>query len=379
MTDLNRLRVSLTKHGAHKLATLLPRYGSSEILDHLWGDLDGVNIDAAQARKNLSVQGNLVHNVWDKAVLLDRDDASAEAVAALVLIGIIFSHRDLITAMAESTDANAPFTGTIIRGQHLKGKAYTNFAHTLTELGYATGDSEQDVRYNVQSLFAIKGLNILAVELLGMKLRSAGWDESNSVIDELLAHNFHRVFSVNAPQFKSWLLTGNLVDAFEEGGDLSFFERASDKPAKSGFVFTSGHNLRKTGTVGVAQPKQGTTAELLHNAMQNKLYRSLVAKHGEAFVGTEIATGADTFIDLVLKTKDSFVFYEIKTADTVKACIRQAIPQLLEYAYWDGAVHPSLRLIIVGPASATREASLYLLLLKETFGIPLEYEHLSIR
>ncbi|HWX02414.1 hypothetical protein [Collimonas sp.] len=373
MTDLNLLRVSLTKHGAHKLATLFEHYDSSNVLNHLWGSHHDVKIELAQAKKNLSARGNIVPQVWDEARA-----RGSETVQALVLIGIIFSHRELISAMAESTDEMVPFSGIISRGNQLDGKAFTNFAHTLEQLGYTTEHSVNHVRYDLGRLFKIEGLNELAIKLLVLKLKAAAWDEKKSPIEELVSHDFHKVFSISAVQFEQWLLSGTVNGTDVSNADLSFFEQASDAPENVGFNFKSGHNVRKTGKIPVAGTKPGSTADLIHNKMQNKLFEVLVKKYGPDYVGTEVPTGADTAIDVVVKTPEFCWFYEIKTADTVKACIRQALPQLLEYAYWHGKTDLVSRLIIIGPAQMTKEAGKYLTLLRDTFGLPVSYEFMAL-
>ena len=243
--------------------------------------------------------------MWDKVCSLGQD-----AINALILIGIIFSHHDLIRAMKRSTDATRPFRGTIVRDVHLRDKSYTNFAHTLEELGYSTEHTDQRVSYDLRPIFGIKRLNLLVVELLELKLKAARWNRSNTVIDELLSHNFHEVFSISEEQFKNWLLWGTLtVPVLEDvltGDDQHFFETGTDLPGDGkGFLFSSGHNPKKIGKVRISLgKKKHTTAELLHNKMQNMLYLQLADEYGEANVGTEVATGADTFIDVVLRVSE---------------------------------------------------------------------------
>jgi hypothetical protein len=108
--------------------------------------------------------------------------------------------------------------------------------------------------------------------------------------------------------------------------------------------------------------------------MQNSLFAKLEAEHGKGCVGAEVSTGAGTAIDIVVKTAKFCWFYEIKTAMTVKACIRQATPQLLEYAYWHGTADRADRLIIVGPRPITKQAKKYLDFLRDTFKLELYYE-----
>ncbi|MCX5950230.1 MAG: hypothetical protein NT158_03440 [Cyanobacteria bacterium] len=55
------------------------------------------------------------------------------------------------------------------------------------------------------------------------------------------------------------------------------------------------------------------------------LYKFLVQRHGAAAVGTEIPSGVGTQLDVVLKTGDTFSFYEIKTAQSARACVREAL------------------------------------------------------
>lgn len=373
MTNFNLLDVSLTKHGAHKIAILLEKYNADDIQAHFSGSIPRVNIDSAQARGNLSVQEDgVVPAVWNEVRNLGVD-----AIRGLVLIAIIFSHRDLIQAMRESTTFT--FRGKIDRDTHLGGKAYTNFAHTLDELGFSAGPHPATyVEYDLEPLFEIDGLNTFALELLALKLKAANWSGTNGLIDEMVRLDFHEVFSITKERFRNWLTAGSLVDG---GGDLPeddllFFAAASDTPEQGNFAFTSGHRPRKTGKVRITAKSKDSTAELLHNAMQTKLYDLLVSKYGEKNVGTEVPTGSGTYIDVVAYEARTR-FYEIKTADTVKGCIRQALPQLLEYAYWNEQVD-SVWLVIVGPCPITREAEMYLAKLREKFGLPIEYEHLAM-
>src|SRR5690606_36532617 len=139
------------------------------------------------------------------------------------------------------------------------------------------------------------------------------------------------------------------------------------------FKFVPGHNPKKTGRIRISAGKGDKQAELLHNEIQSQLFDYLVANYGHENVGTELDTGRGTAIDVVVKKGEAFRYYEIKTADTVKACIRQAIPQLLEYAYWNGDANAVEKLIIVSPHPITEEAEVYLSFLREQFGLPIRY------
>jgi len=49
-TVLKKLIVSLTKHGAHKIAFLLQKFDKDDILNHLKGDYMDIHIDSAQTK-----------------------------------------------------------------------------------------------------------------------------------------------------------------------------------------------------------------------------------------------------------------------------------------------------------------------------------------
>lgn len=374
MTDLRRLSVSLTKHGAHKIASLLKQYPASEVLQHLEGSVPGINIERAQAKKNLSAgPDNLVPAVWTEAKKLGNN-----AIDALTLIAIIFSHYKLIAAMASSS--SGPFTGKIVRNIQLKEKEFTNFSHILDQLGYGKETDENFVEYNLESLFKIDGLNIIARKIIEIKLSTASWDRKNSVIDEAIAQQFHRALSISEEQLKSWLSNGSLTpieNAILPEEDEAFFTSASDTTTAKPFTFAPGHNKKAIGTVEIKAPTDKTTAKLLHNLIQNKLYTYLKNQHGENQVGTEVSTGDGTSIDAVLKSKSEYWFYEIKTATSVKASIRQAIPQLLEYAYWPSEERAS-RLIIVSHLPASKISEQYLEMLRNKFGIPIYYQQFCL-
>jgi hypothetical protein len=195
MTDLARLKVSLTKHNAHKVARLLKDYPASQVFSRL----DEVRAEAAQARKNLSVlPGDALPPVWSKAQALGPD-----AIDALVLIALVFSHHDLITAMSNASGRRG-FAGKIERGRQLVGKAYTNFVRVIDQLGYSTKLEYEGVSFNLRGMFVIPGLGPVAGELLELKLLEAKWNKSNSLPQEATSLGFNNVFGVTASQLRQW-------------------------------------------------------------------------------------------------------------------------------------------------------------------------------
>ena len=113
-----------------------------------------------------------------------------------------------------------------------------------------------------------------------------------------------------------------------------------------------------------------------HNEIQEKLYQQLCEKYGESNVGTEIETGYSTSIDAVVRIKDEQWFYEIKTASSAKACIREGLSQILEYAYWSGKPQAQ-RLIVVSTNPETSGTKRYIEFLRCNFKLPIYYEQIS--
>jgi hypothetical protein len=297
-------------------------------------------------------------------------------------MAIILSHHQIIDAVKSST-ARFRFAGTIKRGHILDGKAYTNFAHIIEELGYSTEHSADHVRYDFHKLFQIKGLHTLFEKILRLKLVAAGWEEGNSIIEESTNLGLHRVFSLSKTQFGSWLVTGSLFPEEQRPAgieDPEFFSEADDDDQPAGkFEFQPGHNTKKTGVVVAGTSSKPQTATLLHNDIQNQMYESLVAQYGKLCVGTEVPTGDGTAIDIVVKTNKFCWFYEIKTGTSVRGCIRQAIPQLLEYAYWQADVSRADKLIIVSLMKLTPQAAAYLNFLRQQFKLNVYYEQFQIK
>jgi hypothetical protein len=370
MTDLTKLKVSLTKHNAHKLAALINKYDADQILSRL----DEVHAEKAQARKNLSVQsGDIVPEVWQKARILGED-----AVDALLLVGIIFSHHALINAMKHA-DSRYSFTGRIERGKDLVGKEYSNFARIFDQLGYAVSPDRTGFTFDLRHMFEIIGLGPLVRDLLQLKVISAHWDRSNTLLEEISALEFHLVFGISEAELREWLSSNVLPSAVLPvllPKDQEFFQSEVEENPLKPFVFTPGHEKREVVPVSrTASPK--TKANRLHNDLQNRIYRHLCETLGEENVGTENDTGTGTCIDVVSKGDGSVTFYEIKTSPSVRTNIRQAIPQLLEYAFWPEEKRAN-HLVIVSHLPITKVAAAYLNNLRKLFGIPISYQQFSM-
>jgi len=111
-----------------------------------------------------------------------------------------------------------------------------------------------------------------------------------------------------------------------------------------------------------------------HALMQKKLLAEL--KH--EFPGANIVAEQD-YVDVSVRTKNELLLFEIKSDLEPRVVIRQALGQILEYAF-----HPQraqklpVRLIIVGRCSLSPVEQRYLDLLRREFMLPLEYRVIRV-
>jgi hypothetical protein len=114
---------------------------------------------------------------------------------------------------------------------------------------------------------------------------------------------------------------------------------------------------------------------LRHREIQRRLKEQITAEGAASFV-LEAPIG-DRAIDGVARHGDELWFYEVKTAATVRGCLREAIGQLLEYSLWPGATRPH-RLIVVGEPALDQLAQAYIDALNESFPVPIFYRQLAL-
>jgi uncharacterized protein YbdZ (MbtH family) len=142
------------------------------------------------------------------------------------------------------------------------------------------------------------------------------------------------------------------------------------------FDFHPGNSKKKREATGSAT-ERALSITLRHNELQEDLYNQLCDELGADNVGTEISSGTGGRIDIVSRDTGNFTFYEIKVGRSIRAIIREAIGQLLEYSLWPGASRPA-GLVIVGEPPLDEAARTYLRALNDASPIPLSYRQVSI-
>ena len=97
------------------------------------------------------------------------------------------------------------------------------------------------------------------------------------------------------------------------------------------FDFSPGNKARVV-DITINRTAQTIEKKHQHNILQAALYRHLDSIHTDDVSG-EQKTVDGTCIDIAVREGDALTYYEIKTALSARECIRQALGQLLEYAY----------------------------------------------
>lgn len=146
---------------------------------------------------------------------------------------------------------------------------------------------------------------------------------------------------------------------------------------EQGFVFRSGKKSDMLKTKA-SYAQQELDIELRHNFLQDLLERQLKRQYGTDNVCHEVPSGLGcNRIDLVVRSSQEYWFYDIKTFSSPRACIREAIGQLLEYAFWPGC-QEACRLIVVGESAPDDDVLEYCRRLKNHFSLPVEYQQIVL-
>ncbi len=358
--NLERLKVSLTKHGAHKIAFVIENFDKEEILENLHGNFRDITIDPSQARNILSVnRSGDVPELWGQIKNYGRQD-----IFDLVFIANIFSHYKLVLTMIHAIKNKC----IVNRGDVIDGKAFTNFAHTIEQFGYSIDHTSDYISFDISRIYHKYYLIPFIRQVLKLKLTDAGWDKTNSIVEESITLDLHEVFGLSTQEFEAWL------NETLEISDSNLKKVKAIRNFKSGLKFSSGHNSKFEGDVNVKSSIKHTSS-LVHNQIQNKVYKLLVEKYPDDEIGTEIPTNSGS-IDIVRKNSKQYFFYEIKTSNNIKTNIRQALSQLLEYAYWNNIMNVE-KIVIIAPSMMNNESKAYLDLLRNRFNIPIYYQRYS--
>lgn len=249
----------------------------------------------------------------------------------------------------------------LFRRNSVGDKVYTNLRFTFRGLGFIKEEKKDSFIYDFSSIFSIANINRSLEKMFLLKLKYAGMKNNSEFVDTLIKFSFNLVFGLKSSEFIEWLFDDAII--FNEVLEQSKSIGVEDK-----LLFESGHISRNELSKQFSLKSKVIKTTFLHNKIQNELYKVLSTKYGQENVGTEQPVGKKR-IDVVLKNNDNYIYYEIKTTLDDVQSIRQALPQLMEYAYFPNH-NRAKKLIIVSPAKVSKNTKLYIKKLRDDFNIP---------
>lgn len=164
---------------------------------------------------------------------------------------------------------------------------------------------------------------------------------------------------------------------FAEGKETETFPSPVPESERGKFVWSSGKKPRAA-RASYEQEAKYVEKDLRQNALQGALFDHLEEIYGESNVKEELHTGNGTKIDIAVREGNRYAYYEIKTYLSARACIREALGQLLEYSFWPGAKEAD-RLVIVGEAPCDEEATAYIRKLDKKFSLRVQYRQFDMK
>lgn len=113
----------------------------------------------------------------------------------------------------------------------------------------------------------------------------------------------------------------------------------------------------------------------LHRVISDQLVAQLRSLHGHDNVTPEHPVGnGKTRIDIVVNNNGCLTFYEIKTYASLQTSIREAIGQILEYAYWPGEQRAKKLIVVTQKHGDEKEALAYFTHIRTLFGMNIFYQ-----
>lgn len=112
----------------------------------------------------------------------------------------------------------------------------------------------------------------------------------------------------------------------------------------------------------------------LHNKIQNSLFRFLRTQFPKDIIKLEYKNR----VDIWRENDENIWIYEIKPYQSVFACFRDAVGQLIEYSFMFKS-DKNITLVVVGPSEVSREAENYINYYRELIKLNIEYlNHVSM-
>jgi hypothetical protein len=213
-----------------------------------------------------------------------------------------------------------------------------------------------------------KHSNILKIQTIPDSLKEEGvfifigkyLNKSENEIEEADLHNILSTFD---ELLEPYLYVENDTQKF----------KLDKTKSNTNFLFAAGFNDNLPEETEGESRQRKYAIILKHNSIKKNICKHLEKVYGKGFIGAENQTPFGTQIDIVVNKNGKNTFYEIKTSDSIRLCIREALSQLMEYSYWPD-INNATKLIIVSENIITDEAQKYLYKLRNEFKVPVWYQ-----
>lgn len=157
-----------------------------------------------------------------------------------------------------------------------------------------------------------------------------------------------------------------IVEMAEASDNFSFTPRSKNELTKKIEALAVREYIRPIKTVEVS---------FLHEAISKNLSAALTEIYGAENVTREHPAGyGANKIDIVVNSPKGLFFYEIKTYNSLKTSIREAIGQLMEYSLWKNQNKAKQMIIITQPHKDIENVKIYFSHLRDAFNLPIYYQ-----
>jgi hypothetical protein len=164
---------------------------------------------------------------------------------------------------------------------------------------------------------------------------------------------------------------------FDRLFDLYEYSESAPNAGKSAPIKTPQRRVG-TATHTTASHSAGQIeVDLRHNLLQGLLIKMLKEEFPGCPVFPEWKVAEDGRVDAAVDTHDGFLFCEIKVATHVRAALRQAIGQLLEYTHWPTECRAKRWWVVSEEVPSTADVA-YLQAMRTRCGLPVFYRRIDV-
>ena len=268
------------------------------------------------------------------------------------------------------------------------------------DLSLYARDSESNRNFWVTKLKDVEVITPEESEKIFTHYKNEGWYEDmksdlcnlnldSSQLDLWVKNGVEHLFNVRFKASQLQEIPNEMVPILDENeissNRYTLLNSSTETEKKIEDVLKNGFSFDESGSEEAdletkskrAGRKREIELELKHNVLQSKFLKYLQKKYTKTAVKRECTAYGASRIDITRKTQSGYVFYEIKTYNSLKTSIREGIGQLLEYSLFP-IVNEAEHIVLVSHLSPTSETKQYLNHLKKVINLPFSYIHFDI-